>query len=84
MAITGVTEQQYREFLFKGGDLTFEIDSTEIYSSGQFEKSPLIEPFIFSGFELRPSPIIDYPKEAAQILLHGDSWTSVVTTQTNK
>lgn len=79
MAITGVTEQQYRDFLSKGGNLTFEIDAADIDLSGQFEKSPLIKPFLSSGFELKPSPIIDNPRDAAQILLYGDSWTCVVT-----
>lgn len=40
MAITGVSEQQYRDYLKHGGNLTFEIDATDIDTRGNFEKSP--------------------------------------------
>lgn len=79
MSITGVTEQHYRDFLSEGGSLTFEIDAIDIDSSGQFEKSPLIAPFLSSGFELKPTPIIENPKDSCRLLLYGDSWTRVIT-----
>lgn len=79
MAITGVDEAAYKQFLSHGGSLTFEIDATDIDSTGGFESSPLIQPFLNSGFELRPSPVIEEPKERAMLLLYGGSWTRVVT-----
>ena len=79
MAITGVDEISYKQFLSHGGALTFEIDATDIDSTGGFESSPLIQPFLNSGFELRPSPIIEEPQERALLLLYGGSWTRVVT-----
>ena len=78
MAITGVDEAAYKQFLSHGGNLTFEIDATDIDSTGGFESSPLIQPFLSSGFELKPSPIIEEPKERALLLLYGASWTRVV------
>jgi len=78
MAVTGVSEEQYKNFLSHGGNLTFEIDALDIDVSGEFEKSPLIAPFLESGFEIKPSAIIENDKEAAQILSHGDSWTRVI------
>lgn len=79
MAITGVSEAEYKDFLAHGGTLTFEIEATDIDSTGGFESSPLIQPFLSSGFELRPSPIIEEPQERALLLLYGGSWTRVVT-----
>lgn len=79
MSITGVPEQQYRDYLKHGGNLTFEIDATDIDASGCFENSPLIAPFLLSGFELKPSPIFEEVKTSAQLLLYGDSWTRIVT-----
>ncbi|MFP5358436.1 MAG: hypothetical protein ACLGHI_08290 [Gammaproteobacteria bacterium] len=79
MAITGVSEADYKRFLSHGGDLTFEIGAADIDSSGGFESSPLIKPFLSSGFELKPSPIIAEPQEGALLLLYGGSWTHVVT-----
>ena len=79
MAITGVDEADYRLFLYHGGSLTFEIDAADIDSSGGFESSPLIQPFLYSGFELRRSRIIEQPRERATIILYGGSWTLVVT-----
>ncbi len=79
MAITGVSEAEYKHFLSHGGDLTFEIEATDIDSTGGFESSPLIKPFLASGFELRPSPIIEEPQDQALLLFYGGSWTRVVT-----
>ena len=79
MAITGVTEQQYRDYLKHGGNFTFEIDATDIDASGCFENSPLIAPLLSSGFELKPSSIIEEAKDMAQLLLHGDPWMRIVT-----
>lgn len=79
MAVTGATQSQYQDFLVNGGSLTFVIEAKDIDPSGSFENFELIKPYLYTGFELRPSSIIHEPKEAAQILVHGDSWTRVVT-----
>jgi hypothetical protein len=79
MAVTGPTHQQYNDFLTNGGTLTFTIDANDISPDNTFENLPLIKPYLYSGFELRPSSIIHEPQEAAQIYIHGDSWTRVVT-----
>lgn len=78
MAITGVTESEYRQYLEHGGDLTFEIDGADIDSTGGFEDSPLIKPHLGAGFELRPTPVQEGSQEEAQLSLYGDSWTRVV------
>ena len=79
MVITGVDEASYRQFLSHGGELTFEIDAADIDATGGFEFAPLIQPFLSSSLELRPSPIIEDPNEGALLLLYGGSWTRVVT-----
>ncbi len=78
MAITGVTEEAYKRFLSNGGSLIFEIEGTDIDSTGGFEKSPLIKPYLHSGFELKPSPILEEPENTAVLFLYGDSWTRVI------
>ena len=78
MAIVGPTEESYRELLAHGGELTFEIDANDIDSSGVFEKSPLIAPYLNSGFELKPSPIIAEPENLSPLYLYGGSWTRVM------
>ncbi len=80
MAVTGATQEQYRNFLDNGGSLTFVIGAQDIASDSSFENFELITPYLHTGFELRPSSVIHEPKEAAQILVFGDSWTRIVTT----
>jgi hypothetical protein len=79
MAITGVTEEEYKNYLSHGGTLVFEIEATDIDSTGGFESSPLIKPHLSTGFELKPSPIMDEPENSAALFLYGGSWTRVVT-----
>lgn len=79
MAISGVSETDYRRFLAHGGTLIFEVDAEDIDSSRGFESSPLIQPYLESGFELKPSPIINEPREKAMLFLYGGSWTRVIT-----
>jgi hypothetical protein len=66
MPITGVTEEQYK-------------DAKDIDSTGGFENAALIKPYLESGFELKPSPIIEAPENAAALFLYGGSWTRVIT-----
>ena len=78
MAVTGVSEEEYTNYLEHGGTLVFEIDSTNIDPSGEFEESPLIKPYLTSGFELKPTEEVD-DESGMQLLLYGGSWTKVVT-----
>ena len=39
-----------------------EIEGADIDSTGGFEESPLIKPYLHSGFELKPSPILEEPE----------------------
>ncbi|URL57016.1 hypothetical protein IM816_10100 [Luteibacter flocculans] len=78
MAITGVTEDQYKLFVSSGGSLTFYLDAKDIDSGGGFESSPLISPYLSSGFELVPTPIIHNPSERGTLLLYGGSWERVI------
>lgn len=78
MAISGVSHEQYTQYLSAGGTLTFQLDANDIEPGAGFEKSPLISPFLDTGFELKPTPIIESPPDAAQLLLHGESWVRVV------
>lgn len=79
MAITGVTEEEYKNYLAHGGTLVFEIEAKDIDSSGEFENAPLIKPHLNKGFELKPSKIIEEPETSAALFLYGGSWTRVVT-----
>ena len=79
MAITGVTEEEYKNYLSHGGTLVFEIEATDIDSTGGFENSPLIKPHLNTGFELKPSPVLDEPENSAALFLYGGSWTRIVT-----
>lgn len=78
MTITGVTENQYKLFVSSGGSLTFYLDAEDIESGGGFESSPLIKPYLFSGFELVPTPIIHEPSERGMLLFYGGSWEKVI------
>jgi len=80
MAITGITRDEYRQFVEKGGTVSVEIDAEDISKNRSFEQSPLIKPYLMTGFELRPSTVIHDPKVAAEIYLYGDDWTKVITT----
>lgn len=79
MPIAGVTEEEYKHFLAHGGTLIFEIDADDIDSRGGFEDSPLVKPHLESGFELRPSQVIEDLPNTAALFLYGGSWTRVVT-----
>lgn len=78
MAITGVTEGQYRDYVEHGGRLRFEMEARDLDPSGSFEKSPLLAPYLESGFELKPSPIIEMPQNSAALFLYGGSWDRVI------
>lgn len=79
MAVAGITKSQYENFLENGGQLVFTIDSKDISSTSEFENFPLIKPFLSTGFELKPTTIIEVPEFAAEIYVHGDDWARVIT-----
>lgn len=78
MPITGVTEDEYRHYVAHGGNLRFEMDARDLDPSGSFEKSPLIAPYLDSGFQVAPSPVIEMPQNAAALFLYGGSWDRVI------
>jgi hypothetical protein len=78
VAITGVTEEQYRHYVAHGGKLRFEMEARDLDPSGSFEKSPFLAPYLESGFELKPSPVIEMPQNSAALFLYGDSWDLVI------
>ena len=78
MAVTGASQSEYNEYLSKGGTLIFQIDEPDIDPSGSFKHSPLIAPHLKTGFELKPTSMIDDDHSAMPLLLHGDSWTKIV------
>jgi hypothetical protein len=78
MAIQGVTEDQYTQFLKNGGKLIFQIDAGDIDPTGGFARSPIIAPNLSTGFELVPSPIIEDPNHRGQLLFFGGSWERVI------
>lgn len=78
MAVTGASPSEYKEYLSQGGLLTFQIDELDIDPSGSFKLSPLIAPHLKTGFELRPTSMIDDDLSAMPLLLHGDNWTKIV------
>ncbi|MDN0008057.1 hypothetical protein QVM88_17370 [Providencia stuartii] len=68
------------DFFKNGGVLEYEVEANEIDESNpDFYKLPTIQPKLSTGFELPPSEIINYPKEAAQIVVYGDDWTRFIT-----
>jgi len=78
LAITGVSQEQYAHYLSNGGTLVFQLEANDIEPGSGFEKSALISPFLDTGFELKPPPLIESPSDAAQLLLRGESWLRVV------
>lgn len=78
MAITGVTEEDYRHFVKHGGKLRFEMEAKDLDPSSSFEKSPLLAPYLEYGFELKPSPVIEMPQNSAALFLYGGSWDRVI------
>ena len=78
MPITGVTEEEYRHYVCHGGNLCFEIEASDIDPSGEFEELRLTKPYLNSGFELKPSPIVEVPANSAALFLYGGSWDRVI------
>ncbi|EGR0096971.1 hypothetical protein QX226_22740 [Vibrio vulnificus] len=80
MAVT-VTEnkkQEWDTFVSKGGNIEFEIDSSDISSNLEFETYPSISPNLESGFELPPTSMISTTELQAQIMLYGSDWDQIL------
>ena len=79
MAITGVTQQQYLDFISQGGILVFEIDRNDIDVSGTFESNETLTPMLDTGFQLPPSATAVADTSLQSPLNIGDPWTRIVT-----
>jgi hypothetical protein len=78
MAITGVTEKQYKEFVENGGSITFVLDPTDLSPENAFESYTSIKPCLYTGFEMGPTLLIHDPKLAGDVYVHGASWDKVM------
>lgn len=76
MAITYSDEKkaEWEEFKRFGGEITFEIDATDINRDRSFERLPSIAPLLKTGFEIPPTSLIDSPELQALVQLHGSEW----------
>ncbi|HEK2789276.1 TPA: hypothetical protein SMT85_000714 [Proteus mirabilis] len=66
-------------FFKNGGVLEYEVKDSEVDESNpNFYKLPSIQSKLSTGFELRPSEIINDPKEVAKIAVYGNDWTRFI------
>ena len=79
MEITGVTSEEYERFLKYGGVIIVYLDRDSFMRDKTLEESPAIKPLLQHGFELPPTTLIYDDSAAMQLLLHGDTWTRIVT-----
>ena len=75
MAFSGVTSQQYEDFLSDGGELTLTLDRSDFSRNGEFEHFPDLQDRLDTGFELPPPSLVEEPAARAHILVHGDQWS---------
>ena len=67
------------DFLANGGTIEFEIDANEVDESNpNFHQLPTIKPNLLTGFELKPTAVIDDASSAAQIIAYGEDWTRFI------
>lgn len=79
MTIGNITREEYtRLFEPSGGEHVVILDKEDISAGGAFENCGLIRPYLTSGFEIPPTPIISEPEMAAGISVYGDDWTKVI------
>ena len=72
-------QEKYENLLKNGGELTFVVTAGELKFTADIETCPSIEPLLYSGFEIKPSIIIEENSAAGQIYAHGDDWTRAIT-----
>ncbi|MBF7143266.1 MULTISPECIES: hypothetical protein [Pseudomonas] len=80
MGITYSAEkkQEWENFKTKGGMIKFEIDSTDISSTKEFETFPSIQPNLKTGFEIPPTTLIHSPELQALIQTGGSEWDYIL------
>jgi hypothetical protein len=78
MAATGITEAQYREFLASGGRVVVQLDKIDVFGDTDVEQSPFVAPYLDTGFEIKPSPVLETLAHVDQIDCYGDPWSRVV------
>ena len=77
MAVSGATTEAYYIFMEKGGDITFEIDATDISKDREFENFPQIKPKLKTGFEIPPTSMIHAVELLASIRMYGSDWDNI-------
>jgi hypothetical protein len=75
MAFSGLTSQQYEDFLSDGGELTLTLDRSDFSRNGEFEHFPDLQDRLDTGFELPPPSLVEEPAARSHILVHGDQWS---------
>lgn len=80
MAITYSDDKkaEWERFKKEGGEISFEIDASDITSTMDFERNPLIQPKLRTGFELPPTSLIESPELQALIQVHGSDWDYIL------
>ena len=78
MAIQYPDKAEFEGVLKNGGKVKFIIDENDIDSTGNFKNAAIIKPYLKTGFEIPPSPIIEDPVVAANISVYGDDWTLII------
>ncbi len=71
-------KKEWENFKTNGGSITFEIDSTDISSTKEFENFPSIKPNLTTGFELPPTTLIHTPELQALIQTRGSEWDFIM------
>lgn len=74
--------QEWENFKISGGLIKFEIDSTDISSTKEFEAFPNIQPHLTTGFEIPPTTLIHSPELQALIQTGGSDWDEALCTVT--
>ena len=71
-------KKEWEDFKINGGSITFEIDSTDISSTKEFENFPNIKPKLTTGFEIPPTTLIHSPELQALIQISGSHWDHIM------
>lgn len=67
------------DFLANGGVIEYEVDANEVDEGNpHFHQLPSVKPYLLTGFELKPTSVINNASAAAQILAFGEDWTRFI------
>ncbi|PCJ47368.1 MAG: hypothetical protein COA74_11650 [Gammaproteobacteria bacterium] len=69
---------EFEKFKKEGGNITFEIDATDISQNKKFEEFPSIKPKLKTGFEIPPTSMIEAPELQALISVYGSPWDYIL------